>query len=169
MKLTYAEQLKHPNWQRRRLEMLEHARFECTNCGDTETTLHVHHKQYIKGRMAWQYSNAELEVLCEKCHAIEHLLAADLKDLLANVSTAQALAILRGFYVFSDWFSVWSENSGYDSGPQYHAVGLIAYLCQSLRAEDLSKVAQFAASLTKDLSEERMRMPEIERMLREVP
>lgn len=44
-KLSYAEQLKHPNWQRRRLQIMERDGFKCANCGDSESQLHVHHKQ----------------------------------------------------------------------------------------------------------------------------
>ena len=71
-KMTYSEQLKHPNWQRKRLEALNAAEFRCQCCYDAETTLHVHHKRYFKGRMAWEYALAELAVLCESCHEEEH-------------------------------------------------------------------------------------------------
>lgn len=81
-KLTYAEQLKHPNWQRKRLEMLNAADFQCTRCGDKEKTLHVHHKQYVKGRMAWEYEQDELDVLCETCHELSHHVKEKLATLL---------------------------------------------------------------------------------------
>lgn len=71
-KMSYSEQLKHPFWQRKRLEVLEAADFSCCNCGDTEMTLHVHHKRYVKGRMAWEYEAHELQALCEPCHALQH-------------------------------------------------------------------------------------------------
>lgn len=69
---SYGDQLKHPNWQRRRLEVLSLADFSCQNCGEKETTLHVHHKRYVKGRQVWEYEDHELEVLCEPCHADRH-------------------------------------------------------------------------------------------------
>lgn len=71
-KLPYGEQLKHPNWQRRRLEIMEAASFECENCGDKDTTLNVHHCRYVKGRMAWEYERSELQCLCETCHRTAH-------------------------------------------------------------------------------------------------
>lgn len=80
--LSYADQLKHPNWQRKRLEMLEAAKWECTKCGDKETTLHVHHRKYVKGRMAWEYEARELAVLCENCHEDEHHFQEDIEVLL---------------------------------------------------------------------------------------
>lgn len=82
-KLTYVEQLKHPNWQRKRLEVFQAANFTCARCDCTEQTLHVHHKRYVKGRMAWEYELTELLALCWECHqqaheemeAITHLLS----------------------------------------------------------------------------------------------
>lgn len=71
-KMTYSEQLRHPNWQRKRLEAMQAAGFECQGCGDQETTLNVHHKRYIKGRMAWEYEIEDLVVFCEPCHEAEH-------------------------------------------------------------------------------------------------
>lgn len=81
MAKSYADQIKHPKWQKRRLEMLDEASFTCSACGATEKTLHVHHKRYVKGRQIWEYSDTELEVLCEDCHGVAH----DLKDRLARV------------------------------------------------------------------------------------
>lgn len=87
---TFKEQYKHPNWQKRRLEMLERAHFACSVCEDTETTLHVHHKQYFTGRKPWEYSDDELVVLCEYCHAEAHANMDALKSVLATIDPAQA-------------------------------------------------------------------------------
>jgi hypothetical protein len=67
-KLTYSEQLAHPNWQRKRLEILNRDSFECTDCGSKENQLHVHHKYYKKGKMAWDYPDDCLITLCGQCH-----------------------------------------------------------------------------------------------------
>lgn len=68
----YWEKLKDPRWQRKRLEVLESNDFECEVCGDGESTLHVHHKQYFKGREPWEYDRRQLAVLCESCHSENH-------------------------------------------------------------------------------------------------
>lgn len=81
--LSYGEQLKHPNWQRRRLEILQRDNFCCQSCYDNETTLHVHHKRYVKGRMAWEYTDRELVTLCEQCHSLEHEASDAFKELIA--------------------------------------------------------------------------------------
>jgi hypothetical protein len=69
---TYREKLRDPRWQRRRLEILSAAEFSCQACSDSESTLHVHHRRYIKGREPWEYDDQELVALCEDCHAIDH-------------------------------------------------------------------------------------------------
>ena len=73
MSATYRELLKHPKWQKRRLQMLEAAEWKCARCSNTERTLHVHHECYVNGRKPWEYDDSELRVLCELCHENEHL------------------------------------------------------------------------------------------------
>lgn len=82
--MSYGEQLKHPFWQRKRLEVLNAAEFHCENCGDGESTLHVHHKRYVKGRMAWEYEAHELAALCDGCHQEAHRITELIGLLLAN-------------------------------------------------------------------------------------
>lgn len=99
-KMSYSEQLRHPNWQRRRLEVMEEAGFECENCGDKETTLNVHHRLYVKGRMVWEYGNDELACLCEHCHRQEHGDREQLDALLAAAGvgmTRIATGLLAGY------------------------------------------------------------------------
>lgn len=68
--MTYAEKLKHPKWQRKRLEILSRDNFKCRLCGDEETELHVHHKEYHNGCEPWEYENSLLVTLCKHCHFI---------------------------------------------------------------------------------------------------
>lgn len=70
--MNYTEQIKSPNWQRKRNEILNLRGYKCEQCGDTQTQLHVHHRFYIKGRMIHEYDNDVLQVLCEKCHSEVH-------------------------------------------------------------------------------------------------
>jgi hypothetical protein len=83
-KLSYAEQLKHPNWQRKRLEVLELYDFQCCGCASKEKTLHVHHKQYLKGRLAWEYELENFEALCEDCHKDTHEVKERLERVIAQ-------------------------------------------------------------------------------------
>lgn len=103
MPLSYKEQLLHPNWQRRRLEILHRDNWTCRFCYDTEETLHVHHKHYIKGRMAWEYGDEELVTLCAPCHRAQDERDEEQKLLLARLpidgpgSIDSSLGVLAGY------------------------------------------------------------------------
>jgi len=66
---SYSDLLRHPEWQKRRLEILGRDGFECQSCGETEKTLHVHHDYYARDRKPWEYPAESLHTLCEDCHA----------------------------------------------------------------------------------------------------
>jgi hypothetical protein len=66
--MTYSKKLKHPKWQKKRLEILKRDKFKCKKCGDEETTLHVHHLEY--GSDPWDIENTFLVTLCEDCHKV---------------------------------------------------------------------------------------------------
>lgn len=82
---SYAAKLLDPRWQRKRLEALESADWACEACGDAESTLHVHHKQYIKGRNPWEYEGDQLAVLCKSCHQAWHGAEDDLLDVISRL------------------------------------------------------------------------------------
>lgn len=69
--MNYAEKLKDPRWQKKRLEILNRDEWTCQGCFDTYSTLHVHHKRYIKGNDPWDCPDSILITLCEDCHAAE--------------------------------------------------------------------------------------------------
>ena len=95
----YKSQYLHPKWQKRRLEMLESADYQCQSCEDTEKTLHVHHKRYIKGRDVWDYADDDLEVLCVDCHKHEHWQKDELNKMIATMCSqevAELLCIIAG-------------------------------------------------------------------------
>jgi hypothetical protein len=72
--MTYAEQLQHPKWQACRLEILQREKFACYTCGDKETTLHIHHREYEKGKLAWAYPKDNFQALCKHCHQLAEFL-----------------------------------------------------------------------------------------------
>lgn len=71
-KMTYAQQLLHPKWQRLRLQVFDAADWACERCDDTEQTLHAHHREYRPGAMAWEYEVEEIACLCSDCHTALH-------------------------------------------------------------------------------------------------
>jgi len=84
-KSNYSELLKSPHWQKKRLIIMSRDKLKCKKCGDSETTLHVHHKLYINGLKPWEYENNQLITLCEDCHCFieqyKEEIGEDLNDL----------------------------------------------------------------------------------------
>lgn len=78
---TYSEKLKDPRWQKKRLEILQRDNWQCYYCGDTKTTLHVHHEMYL-GNNPWDTPDECLTTLCEDCHFVEHLNFTELEKFL---------------------------------------------------------------------------------------
>lgn len=72
--MTYAEILKHPFWQKKRLQIFERDNFTCQHCSDKFTTLQVHHKYYTPDTMPWEYPDEALITLCELCHEKEEFI-----------------------------------------------------------------------------------------------
>lgn len=104
-KLTFAEQIKHPNWQKKRLEVMEDAGFECESCGTKEVTLNIHHKRYVKGRMYWDYTREELACLCEDCHKQEHAHRELLDLILTQASESHGNAVQTAIGLLAGYFS----------------------------------------------------------------
>jgi hypothetical protein len=65
--MSYSDKLKHPKWQKKRLEILQRENFKCQCCGHDDRTLHIHHLIYSEGE-PWDAPNDTLECLCEICH-----------------------------------------------------------------------------------------------------
>lgn len=68
--MKYAELLRDPRWQKKRLEVLSAAEFKCSDCEDDKSPLHVHHRYYVSGRLPWEYPDFCFVVLCKTCHGM---------------------------------------------------------------------------------------------------
>lgn len=71
---THSEQLLDKRWQKKRLKILERDNWKCTcsTCNSNEnTTLDVHHLDYINGINLWDYPDDLLITLCRICHKKE--------------------------------------------------------------------------------------------------
>lgn len=71
MAKSYADKLKDPRWQKKRLGILERDEFTCMHCGATDKTLHVHHTFYGTGKEPWEAKDNCLKTLCFSCHEDE--------------------------------------------------------------------------------------------------
>lgn len=73
-KSTYSEKLKHPKWQKKRLEVFNRDSWKCQLCGSEDKTLNVHHKSYKYGNEPWEYDDDNFVTVCEICHeSIEYI------------------------------------------------------------------------------------------------
>ena len=70
--IPYADQYKHPNWQKMRLLVFKRDGFKCVNCHDKDSLLHVHHLKYKTGKNVWEVPHWYLVTLCDVCHGEEH-------------------------------------------------------------------------------------------------
>jgi hypothetical protein len=83
---SYFELLKHPEWQKKRLRIMERDDFQCRECSDKGTTLNVHHSYYTKGAKPWEYPDESLRTLCEVCHKKRHAIMLELKQVTGELS-----------------------------------------------------------------------------------
>lgn len=67
--MKYEDYLQTEHWIHFKNEFLKWAGFKCQVCGETEKSIHVHHKTYEnKGRETFN----DVAALCEVCHALFH-------------------------------------------------------------------------------------------------
>ena len=137
--MEWKDQYKHPLWQKKRLEAMEDAEFVCQRCFDGDSTLHVHHRQYFKGRKIWEYEKNELEVLCEPCHEEAHAEIDHLKEIMAAIPTScigEITGLIRGFASMStgpiveakiskdDWLGEFSFFCGQVAGASLNSLSI---------------------------------------------
>jgi hypothetical protein len=68
---AYADKLRDPRWQRKRLEVMHRDQWMCTICINSTSTLHVHHRYYLPDKEPWEHPLDALATLCERCHELE--------------------------------------------------------------------------------------------------
>jgi hypothetical protein len=95
MAKTYSDKLKDPRWQKKRLEILDRDGFSCCSCGDKESTLHIHHKRYLKGKEPWEYENDLLVTLCEDCHKRWDILRSEIIEIIDSLFCMEDLTAYR--------------------------------------------------------------------------
>ena len=78
--MDFEKQIKHPKWQKKRLEILERDEYTCQSCGSNSDTLHVHHYLYDKNTLLRDYNNDYLTTLCEDCHNYWHKINREIKE-----------------------------------------------------------------------------------------
>jgi len=63
-----------PQWQKKRLEIMQRDGFACKLCDNKERTLNVHHTYYDDNKRdtPWDYPDRCLITICDVCHEREH-------------------------------------------------------------------------------------------------
>ena len=97
MPKTYAEKLKDPRWQKKRLLILERAGWACESCEEKTKTLHVHHLYYRRNAEPWDYPDDALRCLCEDCHASDHAARDALKETLGMLTEEALVEMVHGY------------------------------------------------------------------------
>jgi len=103
--MSYAEKLRDPRWQKKRLDVLESAGWECLECGATARELHVHHYWYEPKRLPWEYPDKCFGVLCGSCHSKWHAEKLSIDKTLAGMlptQVCQARGMLTGLRCMSE-------------------------------------------------------------------
>ncbi len=85
MKMTYADKLKDPRWQKKRLEIFERDNFQCQDCGSQSKVLHVHHGYYSPRKQPWETPDKLLVTVCEDCHSKRQAIETTAKERLADI------------------------------------------------------------------------------------
>lgn len=122
--MTFQEQYKHPEWQKKRLEVLEANGFQCQSCDAVDQELHVHHPIYKKKAKLWEYKVEELRCLCHGCHEAEHIIIDCMKVVMSNLTLDQKSQVLG----YADGLT---SNVFHAVGPKYRR-GLM----DALRGDD---------------------------------
>lgn len=68
MALSYYEQLQHPLWAEKRLEILNRDGRSCRICGTELHKLDVHHLCYFPDLLLWEYDDELMITVCKKHH-----------------------------------------------------------------------------------------------------
>lgn len=105
--MNYAEKLRDPRWQKKRLEILERDNFCCRECGDKKTELHVHHLIYFSKTEPWDFPNCCLVTVCKNCHKTRQSFEQQWKSVASNRSTSFLAA---SHYLLSCILSVTTED-----------------------------------------------------------
>lgn len=139
----YIDKLKDPRWQKKRLEVMQRDKFECQRCGDTESTLNIHHKYYEKGKEPWEYESESLITLCESCHEIER------DEFLTEIDIL--VKFLKQNFISRDVSNIsiglqWIQYKGIDLAPLF-------WMITSLDESDLSEIYNLVYKLKKDKTE----------------
>jgi hypothetical protein len=131
---SYREKLLDPRWQKRRLERLAMAGWECQSCGTKTDTLHVHHAYYLRGREPWEYDDSALRVLCESCHGVAERERLTLLQLLTHPANLDSAATLIGYLkarAHDESLSITGRGENFEFETYEEIAGAVLYVSEA--------------------------------------
>lgn len=117
--VPYAQKLRDPRWQKKRLEVFQRDHWQCQQCQSTEKTLQVHHFDYERAQEPWDSPLEMLVTLCESCHKRETQQMRDYEKLLrralrrARCGSHDLLMLASAFAEWESWDIPSSLRQGY--------------------------------------------------------
>lgn len=106
-KFDYSKLLAHPEWQKKRLQVMKRDKFKCKLCGDKETTLNVHHVKYVYGKNPWEYEMDNFKTLCKHCHlALELCIKMGFKNSFNAKKAYKVMDVIPFIYIEGDYSCV---------------------------------------------------------------
>lgn len=105
----YSEKLKDPQWQKKRLQVMERAGWKCQSCGDAKETLCVHHLVYSKGE-PWDAPDETLECLCETCH--------ENRELFNDFFGRNLMPTKACLWFWDFWFPIFDDKTSFVLDPK---------------------------------------------------
>lgn len=97
--MTYEEQLQTPEWRYVRSRVLERDMYRCVKC-QSDRNLQVHHKEYLAGKMAWEYNDSYLMTLCDRCHKVAHKKGKPVDEL--DIALERLVKVAQGVRVWCE-------------------------------------------------------------------
>lgn len=87
---------KDPRWKAFAAKVRAFYANKCTSCHATDKVTQVHHWKYQKGRMPWEYSIGEVDLLCSGCHSEYHEHHQNFRQYIFPKLTPRAFQVLNG-------------------------------------------------------------------------
>lgn len=140
--MTYAEKLSHPKWQQKRLKILERDEWRCVHCGDSDSSLEVHHHSYRWNADPWDYDDSNLITLCHECHSLVTKGVKELKSSLSKLGPCEFDSVVSIFSLLSKQAVI------HDYDLACRAVFVVSMLAKSLSIPNEKLSSEEAASLS---------------------
>lgn len=98
---AYQKKLLDPEWQKKRLQLLNAANWTCAWCHGKRETLHVHHGYYRKGANPWDYADEYFHVLCHSCHETAETERSETYRVIGMIPPAHMRSLFEQVVVFA--------------------------------------------------------------------